>query len=164
MGVNWKRGLFRVWVALTASWLIVVSALGISGFFSPLPAVPEIGMIEKSIDIARKYRGATFPIEERQQYEKALKKGLLTAVRFMPGKTNELEITLADETTISNVPAETETKEIERRISNFFKNKRENELKSRILEASGMLFLPPIVLFVFGLGVRWVVVGFKRHA
>lgn len=82
-----------------------------------------------------------------------------------PGKpvpSDELEIVLKDQTVITNVPADVEAKEIDRRISNFFLDRRSKELRSRILGTSPWLFIPPAILFVVGYGMYWVVSGFRK--
>jgi len=162
MGVNWKRGLFRGWVVLSVAWLALAGILFGPSAFSSLPELPETGMIEKSVELARAYRSGTVPIEKKPYYEEALRRGLLIEIRPMAGKKDEMEIVLKDQTVISNVPSDIEAKEIGRRISNFFQDAHSKELRSRILKTSALLFLPPAVLLVLGIGIYWVVVGFKN--
>src|SRR3989442_11165446 len=162
MGVNWKRGLFRGWVVLSVAWLALAGILFGPSAFSSLPELPETGMIEKSVELARAYRSGTMPTEKKLYYEEALRRGLLIEIRPISGKKDGMEIVLKDQTVIKNVPSDIEAKEIGRRISNFFQDTRSKELRIRILETSVWLFIPPAVLLVMGMGMYWVVTGFKK--
>jgi hypothetical protein len=86
----------------------------------------------------------------------------LIEIRPISGKKDEVEIVLKDQTVITNVPSDIEAKEIGRRISNFFQDTRSKELRSRILETGVWLFIPPAVSLVMGMGMYWVVTGFKK--
>jgi hypothetical protein len=213
MGVNWKRGLFRVWVVLSVAWLVLAGILFGPGAFNSLPELPKLPkteMIEKSVELAHAYHSGTMPERKQPYYVEALRRGLLVEIRPMHGKKNapdknyfieqkaesatneqlldelswkktfldiidenaprkpvpsdELEIVLKDQTVITNVPADVEAKEIDRRISNFFQDRRSKELRSRILGTSAWLFIPPAVLFIVGIGMYWVAAGFRKGA
>jgi hypothetical protein len=162
MDMNWKRGLIRAWVVASVAWLVVAGFLFGPGAFSSLPQLPETEMIEKSVELARAYRSGTMPTEKKPYYEEALRRGLLIEIRPISGKKDEVEIVLKDQTVITNVPSDIEAKEIGRRISNFFQDTRSKELRSRILETGVWLFIPPAVSLVMGMGMYWVVTGFKK--
>ncbi len=204
MGVNWKQGLLRAWVALSVVWLVLVGIgifIGLGGLFRSLPELPETGMIEKSVDLACAYRSGIMPkdevetvlppgrpledqvrmkelVEEKKELVDALREERLRLFQAQleqtpPSRGWEMRKTikgfaevLCDPALLggvaTNVPSDIEAKEIGRRISNLFQDARSEELRSRILETSAWLFIPPAVLFVVGIGIYWVVVGFKK--
>lgn len=163
--MNWKRGLFRAWAALSVTWLVLVGVLFGSSVLSPFPELPEAGMIEKSVELARAHSNGFIgfmPIEKETAYEDALKRGLLRSIRLMAGKKDKIEIVLQDQMIITDIPSDMDAKEISRRISNYYQDRRSKELSNRIATMSALLLVPPAVLLVMGIGIYWVAAGFKK--
>ena len=155
-------GLIRTWVVVSALWIIGMGFLILPSKFQSLPDLPDEEMIEKSIELATVYSGERMPEDKVPYYEEALRRGLLLKIEPMQGGGDAFQVKLKDQTTITNVPKTLEAKEIARRINNHFKEKRGKAIKSAIIENIGILFAPPIALFVLGAAVLWASLGFRK--
>jgi len=138
ISVNWRRGLFRIWIAASVVWLVGAGAVMQSG-------------IRRDVSTLSRHAGEE-PLSaavNKRVYE------LMEATKQAKAAL-DLEAVEAYERDLSEL-AESLVVNAEERI----KRKQRAAQYSLMLSAS-LLFLPPILLFALGWAGLWILRGFRR--
>ncbi len=169
----WRKGFFRVWVVLSACWIITIAAFSYSGISDP--AIDKRAFVYSDIDIEESQRITPIPTEILHSkriyyvsYESDAHKMLLTqkiekkAVEIEVGGIPEFSLFLPaglDDTAMAAIAKTAIKPMVEIRTQMVSKRRRE-----RLLEGVTMALLPPAIFLIFGIAIAWVFAGFRRSA
>ncbi|OLP53836.1 hypothetical protein BJF92_04400 [Rhizobium rhizosphaerae] len=153
--VTWGRGLFRVWIVVTTIWIVVVALFTwqsvakpyiLWGGFKMGQGEPEyLEPYGEKIAAARELKSRKLLVEYEIAYEKP---SLRETAFFFPAASVHEDNLKAIEAYIPKATALQDAKVREARLE--------------VLE--GALWgavLPPVILLVLGLAIRWALLGFR---
>jgi hypothetical protein len=167
--MNWKLGLFRLWVLATVLWLLGVGYFAFQPFHVPAPFGGNFQYVTQlkeklpwNADWTKPRNEIIYPpgkghspdefapVEEQyiQEWDKAVKAGKMIRIEF-PDSSNlylDAELTKQDQTYLTNL----------------FWQQRPYRYWSKIAPWLAWAFGPPIALILLGLGIAWVRRGFAR--
>lgn len=166
--LNWRRGLLRGWLAISFLWLLIIAALSLDIFLSPLPFrgdyqyVAQTKEMPWNIDWSKPFyetyyspgngpfpdRFADVPAHLVESWDARVKSGTLTAINF-PDRSKlylSSEMTLGDQEYVSRV----------------FWDQRFSRYWGIIWPWLTGAFGPPLVLLGSGAACYWVIAGFRK--
>ncbi len=153
--MNWSKGFFRVWVLLSVLW--VVGVLAISAKEISNPRTFKIGFLMDGNGVPSHFG------EWSDEYDAALK-------RKSAGELQEIEIEKKD--VLKNItlfmPKGLSDEEISKRIDadfNLFaqvaQDEKDEARRGVILKTASQSLILPVIFLVFGMAIRWVIIGFR---
>ncbi len=155
--MNWSRGFFRVWILITVLWVLVTlvfswkeiadpwtfeSAFLFSGDPSSRPT--SFKMYSDDYDAALKRKAAGELVEVEISQDTVFEK----AVVFHPVKWSEQELNTGVKT---HIPW----------FGEIIRGEKAKARRNNALLALFWGLIPPLLLLLFGVVVRWVAVGFR---
>src|SRR5215472_4479207 len=152
--MNWKRGLFRLWVAVSAVWLVIVAVFSYGQIVSPDIQPHTYVLLNANSDIHE------FNIfyDTGFQLPSDFKLAEQTRIDF----PNNVILFAAN-----NIPSDV----LKTRSQSFYEQyvkPRDTELATARWHtlgfASAVGLLPPLALILFGLVIGWIVRGFRSTA
>src|SRR6266403_1209515 len=147
--MTWSTGFFRLWIVLTAVWLVATfAAMGkdeFKGLWAPKAALEVVykGDVKDTLD-----SGAHDPEFLRRQIIEGVKRGAALLQRTDPAE------------------AKTQTDQANSTADELLKVLAdENHGRAdRLYKGLGILLVPPVTLLIFGIAIAWIAAGFRRTA
>lgn len=176
MAINFKKGLFRLWIVLSILWIALASIV-----FSPDTKrslnilLPKQKTFEKVYEIERKRLLSELPKDKKAIYEEALKREILPKIEFKvseatksaklflnptPEIIDQSPITVAYEKVIKNFPPKTSPQAIWIEFESSIKTIKNKE----ILKFLSITLLPIVISLLLGVLFSWVIKGFTGNA
>jgi len=153
--MTWSRGLFRVWVVLTILWIIVVTLFMWQSVANPYISWGSFKMGQgepeyldpygEKISAARELKSRKLLVEYEIAYDKT---ALRETAFFFPAASLHEDNLKAIE---AHIPKATALQDAKIR-------------KARLETLQGALWgavLPPVILLMLGLAIRWALLGFR---
>jgi hypothetical protein len=154
--MNWRGGFFRVWIALTVVWLIAVCWM----FYGP---ISNPGPYLASDNLRYDSGAGTYRSIEPKPWELFDSANRLELKGDIEGTEWQWFATVY----VASVESALERKQHQQRVATLM-NKRfvalSNASRRReITEAAKVALVPPAILLFAGLGVGWVLSGFRSR-
>ncbi len=186
MAIDWKRGLLRLWIVVSATWVIATGALAIAWVWKSVPDAPTEEVLTKYIETVPEFVAQQSPSardvpwsEEASSPEEWKNADSLEQldrlipdeipqdsgpleIEAMPNSDDRFRVKLHGEILLENVPKNLEASEIVLRMSAAIKEKRLTAVKTRLLDSIGLMWGPPVALLVAGVILGWVLAGFRN--
>lgn len=151
MRVNWHRGLFRVWVILSAIWIALVVAFAWQAVAEPY--VGSFAFIEGRGETAWAYTSPEAAAARRAKSDGAMNEISVQGAPFIAYYTSETGDALVDR-----------MKTLAPIMLGFYEAQQAANRPNTILGATTLAFLPPIGALILGAALLWAVSGFRGRS
>lgn len=152
--MSWRQGFFRIWVLLSVLWALLVAFFAYDGIVSPW--FPGKGFYYK--------HGVPVPVSvDRYSTEFSDLVRLKESGEVLGLKIRDLpEITLFVPANISPIERDRRIDQVHGIATTMKATVVHQKRVEAIKQALAVVLIPPIMLFVIGLGIAWAISGFRQ--
>lgn len=153
-GISWGKGFFRLWFVVSILWIITITAITFQTSWYPAIYPKTISAVEKTDPVTGFYpESGSFSYQQKQNGQ-----AVVETFAMYPGWQLYRPTNISTDEHVKIV--EKAIREIDDTINKSVRKARVDYLWS----LSILALLPPLLLLLLGLMVRWIVMGFRKSA
>lgn len=156
--MNWSKGFFRMWIALSVIWVIIVGLFSYESIENPYFSWGGYLYSQDTSETPKYMERYSNDFEDAERRHKA---GELTQY--------EIKIDGTRYDTMFFLPGEMTKEEQVKLIGDYVDRARADQLELKketswqnVISAIQGATIPPLILLAIGFGIRWVITGFRR--